>query len=174
MSKEQIDSLLANAKKLMSEQELSKMLYSVGDSVGTLAESFAKEYPESPNGRPLVAYYIRVDKNGKSYFSKFKSPQQQRYVLWLAGKGRIPYKRGGTLGKSVTHDVVVESGGVVVRVGTNLAYAPKVIGPPTVQSHYHLQTGWKSLEQEIDSHQDEIDQLIVAKLSGYVDGFLKK
>ncbi len=173
MSEEQIDSLLINAKKLMSEQELSKMLYSVGDSVGTLAESFAKEYPESPN-RPLVAYYIRVDKNGKSYFSKFKSPQQQRYVLWLAGRGKIPYKRSGLLGKSVTHDVAVESGGVAIRVGTNLAYAPKVIGLPTQQNHYNIVTGWKSLEQEIDNHQDEIDQLIVAKLAGYVDGFLKK
>ncbi len=173
MSKEQIDSLLSTAKKLMEEQELNSMLYSIGDFVGIYAESLAKEYPETPN-RQLTPYYIRIDKNGKSYFSKFKSPQQQRYVLWLAGKGRIPYKRGGTLGKSVTHDVVVESGGVVVRVGTNLAYAPKVIGPPTVQSHYHLQTGWKSLEQEIDNHQDEIDQLIVAKLTGYVDGFLKK
>lgn len=125
-------------------------------------------YPPQTNN-PLPLYYDRMTapvyryrtKNGKRYKtdevvkpptpykSKFKSDAQQRYVMMLASKGLLPYKRTGQLGKSFTHSkpVALSTAIVEVSVGTNLTYAPYVVGLGR-QSHYHA-GNWPLLEDAL-------------------------
>ena len=171
---EEIQYLLKKASNILSEKEMSKMLLYLGDVVGTYGEGLEREYPPDPGGRELTLYYPRVDANGRMYLSKFKSLAQQRKVFWLGNRNKIPYKRTGTLGKSITHQVVQVDNGVAVSVGTNLFYAPVVIGPKLVQSHYHIVTGWISLPDNLGNHTDDFEELIKTTLDGYIRGAMSK
>lgn len=112
---------------------------------------------------------------GSTYLSKFKSMAQQRFVMALvrgalaSGKGKrrrskggaqpatssarerrtFPYKRTGTLGKSITYDVraLGRAKLVIVRIGSNVAYAKYVIGKET-QAPYHRGV-WTPLQDDI-------------------------
>lgn len=142
------DKALAQYEDLFSDRQRAAILRAVGARVGVAAESLVPEYPPASR-KPLPLFYDRTDVQGRPYKSKFKSAKQQRYVMALARKGKIPYRRTGQLGRSLTSRVVrVTPQQVDVSIGTNLTYGPYVKGKPPVQSHYH--TGvWTSLEDDI-------------------------
>lgn len=124
------------------------ILLAAGRTVGMKAESFvANPYPQA-SGKALPVWYDRTSKDGKPFKSKFKSLAQQRKVMSLVKAGKVPYRRTGTLGKSITSKADPGGAGlVIVRVGSNLTYAPYVISR-LMQSHYHMGT-WSTLDDDI-------------------------
>jgi hypothetical protein len=142
----------AKFKSVFSGQQRTEILTIVGKRIGVAAESVVSDYPE-PSGKKLEKFYIRTEAFGRPtrpYKSKFKSSKQAYYVVKILGeKGKIPYSRSGTLGKSITGKVVeVTPSSVVVAIGTNLKYAPYVIGDDGAQSNYHKGT-WQTLSEDM-------------------------
>jgi hypothetical protein len=162
-------------KILVDPAEQKKLLEFVGDQVGTLAEGFPRDhYPPSPNGRPLAAFYTL---NGKP--SKFKSVKQRGWFFAALrdGKLKLPSVRTGFLGNSITHVVVIEGTEALINIGTvgsNLPYAKYVIGPPEVQSHYHIQTGWESLQTQLVQGLPEIEAQKAKATTSYVVAYMQK
>jgi hypothetical protein len=130
-------------------------LTQIGRRVGAKGETLFDEYPPA-SGKPLTQWYDRQRKDGTVYKSKFKNARQQGKVMSLFAQGAIPYRRTGKLGASWTSDVTASGDGVVVSLGTNLTYAPFVIGEKSVQSHYH-QGVWDSAPETVN---DNLDALV--------------
>ena len=86
-----------------------------GSLAGAKAEEIAGSYPV-PSRKPLALWYDRVDAQGRPYKSKFKTMKQQRFVMRLAAKGKIPYRRTGRLGASITSETHIVDTGVIVMV----------------------------------------------------------
>lgn len=146
-----VNPLLANVRSVFTPQTADAMLLNAGRKVGVKAEELASPYPQA-SGSPLPLYYTRTYESGphkgEQYQSKFKSKAQQRLVMALIAKGKVPYKRTGQLGRSILSKAdPAGSGIVIVRVGSNLAYAPYVIDK-VMQSHYHMGT-WTPLQDDI-------------------------
>lgn len=166
---EEISQLLSRLITLVGGVESVKLLEKAGGVAGAYAEGLVREYP-SPSRRPLPVYYTRRRKDGSTFKSKFKSERQQRYFFWALTQGKIPYKRTGQLGRSITHvvEVSTENNVIEIVVGTNLEYAPFVIGEE--QSHYHQETGWKQLPEELTRAADDIRAVFVTTfVEGYED-----
>jgi len=174
---QEVQDLLDKLGRITTTPQFAAALYTMADHVGFHAEEVLGHYPELPEPAPeLPLFYTRqVTVNGSVYTfqSKFKSEKQQRYVAWLYKKGKVPYRRKGTLGKTITHQVIIDNEGVRVRVGSNKEYADKVIGPPTEQSHYMAKRGWISGETQLDNSVDIFTGSIIADLSGFIDGYTK-
>lgn len=181
--------LLDTASQVMSPSGVTDVLLYAADRVGLAAEelmpgaSSQTPYPPQTHN-PLPLYYDRMTLpvyktktvNGKRvktseiarppqpFKSKFKSLRQQRYVMALMAKGQIPYRRTGTLGKSFTHSqpIVLSPGLVQVSVGTNVIYAPFVVGVGT-QSHYH-QGNWPTVETALASHAHDLEVVAVTAI----------
>ncbi len=161
MSKSSVDtSALIRASKIFSTETRQKILAKAGKRMGAAAESFVPDYPP-PSGKPLEKFYTRTEAFGrptKPYLSKFKSDKQAYYVLFVLGKnGKIPYKRSGLLGRSITSaisDLTGES--VTVTIGTAIKGAPYVIGDDDAQSNYHKDHWWQ-LHAVMAEHSDEIE-----------------
>lgn len=148
----QVDRVLSQYEAVFSDSQRKAILAAVGARIGVAAESLIPEYPPASR-KPLPLFYDRTDAQGRPYKSKFKSAKQQRYVMALARKGKIPYRRTGQLGRSFTSRVVrVTPLDVAIAVGSNLFYGPYVKGSPPQQSHYHTGT-WTSLEDDIQKGQ---------------------
>lgn len=144
-----IDAALQRQIDALSDANMQTALVAAGRAAGVAAESVVSPYPP-PSGKPLPIYYTRTSiVTGKQFKSKFKSLAQQRYVLALAARGKIPYKRTGILGKSITSDISnLTSQSVTVSIGTNKGYAPFVIDKYR-QSHYHM-GNWTPLQTDIE------------------------
>lgn len=135
-------------KQVFGRENLSAILLDAGKYAGVIAEGIVEEYPRA-TGKPLVKHYRRTRKDGTSYMSKFKSARQQGYVFALAAKGKIPYRRTGQLGRSITSSADLSGNAVITRVGTNNRAAPYVIGnSPRPQSAYH-RGNWTPLTSSI-------------------------
>jgi hypothetical protein len=182
----EVHALLDKVRSVLDGDEQERFFAYIGGRVGVMAEGVAREYPAEPNGRPLELFYDRtsqakkpyktpdgnVRKPGQSFKSKFKTQRQQGAVIlkMRTNKGG----RTGLLGNSITHAVVVAKGGAVVTVGTNLDYAEHDIGSRDVQNHYHQQTGWQPLDENIERHVPEFRDEIVTSGSAYLKGYLSK
>lgn len=139
--------LLANVRSIFTPAVATDILLTAGRKVGTAAEQLVSPYPPA-SGNPLPLWYTRQRKDGTTYKSKFKSMKQQRKVMMLIKQGKVPYRRSGSLGKSILSKATAEGTGiVVVAVGSNLTYAPYVIDK-TLQSHYHMGT-WVPIQDDI-------------------------
>lgn len=140
---------LHRVRELFGTGVVAVILRDSGAAAGVAAESVVSDYPKV-TGNKLAVYYTRQRKDGSTYLSKFKSQKQQYYVVKVLGEaGKIPHRRTGTLGKSITSSVEqVNADEVLTKVGTNKRYAPFVIGLPPVQSHYH-QGNWTPLETNL-------------------------
>lgn len=144
----QAQPLLDLVRDTFSPASVNDMLLYVGKRVGVAAEEAVSAYP-SPSHNPLPLYYTRQRKDGSTYKSKFKSMAQQRKVMMLVKQSKVPYRRSGTLGKSITSTAEVVAYGVCdVRVGSNLEYAPYVLDKE-MQSHYHEGT-WDTIQDDIE------------------------
>lgn len=165
--------LLNKTKGLIRQTEArNAALTYAGGQAGAKAEEIVGSYPIA-SGNALPLFYDRVDSQGRPYKSKFKSMRQQRFVMRLAAKGKIPYRRTGRLGASITHVVEVYPNGVLVNVGTNTPYARYVIGQDGQQSHYHTGT-WIQLRQTLMDNRAEIVNVFANALIWYIRGYLKK
>ena len=123
-------------------------------AVGVKAESVVSDYP-APSRKPLPYFYTRTRKDGSTYRSKFKSAKQQGFVMVLAASGKIPYRRTGTLGRSITSRVrSVTPSDASVSVGSNKSYAPYVLDREK-QSHYHKGT-WTPLQIDVERNMSGI------------------
>lgn len=160
------------------------LLYA-GKAAGVKMEEIAGEYPE-PSGKPLEEFYTRtseatrpyklknglvVGRPGEQFKSKFKSMKQQRKVMAMLKKGKFG-KRTGRLGASMTSETTLTVNGVLISTGTNVPYAPYVIGDDTQQSHYHAGT-WEQLQRKIDAHANEVIAIFSSTLMNYLRGYLK-
>src|SRR5262245_35745915 len=96
--------LLANVRSVFSSQVADEMLLNAGRKVGVAAEGMVSPYPQA-SGNPLPLYYTREHVSGpdkgKPFQSKFKSQAQQKLVMALVAKGKVPYRRTGQLGRSI-------------------------------------------------------------------------
>jgi hypothetical protein len=149
---------IANLKRATSRPVFQAIILRGAVKVGVKAEEIAGGYPERQQ-KELPRFYTRLRADGSSYQSKFKTTKQQRYVMWLVSSGKIPRKRTGALGASITSEPRQIESATVINVGSNLFYAPYVIGdeesdPP--QSHYHAGV-WTPLSQNLS---DNIPALI--------------
>jgi hypothetical protein len=105
--------------------------------------------------------------------SKFASQKQQGRVALLFRERAIPYRRTGTLGKSITSQTLPDFvGGVIVLVGTNVQYAPYVIGK-TEQADYH-KGNWTPLEDDVIAGAEKVNRaaskVFVAELTKRMGG----
>jgi hypothetical protein len=142
---------------ILSGPQRIAVMTQVGKRVGAAAVRYAAEYPE-PSRKPLPKIYQRTRKDGSSYMSKFKSQAQQGKVFMLGKEGKIPYRRSGTLGKSMTSSVTsVDQNSVTTEVGTNVPYGPLVIGED--QSPYFRDSSWLTLPQRMNQNANKLAEV---------------
>lgn len=143
-----VSKALGKFGQVIGGNALPPIMLKAGRAAGVAAESAVSPYPAQAH-KPLPLYYTRQRKDGTTYKSKFKTMKQQGKVMSLAKSGAIPYKRTGTLGRSITSEAQnATANGVDVVIGTNRKYAPFVIGAPPVQNFLH-QGVWTPLETDI-------------------------
>jgi|GEM_PF-5148198 len=143
----------AKFTRVFTGAQRTDILTQVGRRIGAAAVRIAAEYPE-PSRKPLPKIYQRVNAKGVSYLSKFKSQKQQVKVIMLAKEGKIPYRRTGLLGKSMTSSissVTLES--VTIQVGTNVPYGPQVMGEN--QNPYFRGT-WMTLPAKMNANAEKL------------------
>ena len=148
----QVENLFQKIKAKFSPETVSAFLQEIGERVGTMAESYGIFYPPAAHlPRPKMYSWA---KNGNT--SAFKSYKQQRKVMAMFAEGTAPYSRSGFLGASLTHSVTVMGASEVdIKLGTNVPYADLVVGKPGEQSPYFAAAGWKSLQDDVNSHEAE-------------------
>jgi hypothetical protein len=146
-----LDTAFKPLETALSPAQLAAMLKAVAQAAAVTMESVVSPYPR-PSGKPLPAIYPRTRKDGSTYLSKFKSNKQQGYVFGVLVAGhKIPYHRTGLLGRSITSEVRdVTPTSATAAVGTNVGYAPYVIGPPGVQNPYFA-GNWTPLETDVQT-----------------------
>jgi hypothetical protein len=149
------------------------------------AESLVSPYPQA-SGKPLPAIYQRIVEAKKPYIktvqgarvrvipgdtfmSKFPSLAASRGYFWHLKNGDIgiPYRRTGTLGKSITSRVQRDPNAVLIYVGTKVPYAALVIGSPAEQAPYHRGT-WTPLRSDIERGIDSVAAVIRQSLVEYL------
>lgn len=162
-----VNDLLDIVYETFSPAVVNDMMLYVGERVGVKAEGLVSEYPPA-SGKPLPVYYTRQRADGTAFLSKFKTLRQQRKVMMLIKEGKVPYKRTGTLGKSITSSARIIGVGVVdVSVGSNLDYALRVIDRDT-QSHYHAGT-WTPLQDDIENGLGELSATAQSSVKRWVE-----
>lgn len=185
--------LLDTIEQVLSPGAIGDTLLYAADIVGHAAlelmpgASTGTPYPPQTNN-PLPLYYERMSApvyryrtvNGvrqktdeilvpsQPYKSKFKSAKQQAFVIMQARRGLIPYRRTGTLGKSFTSSkpILISSNIAEVSVGTNLDYAPYVVGRG-IQSHYH-QGNWPILEDALAEGAQTLQNTAMIAIVSYI------
>lgn len=151
------EKFITNAQNALSPQGLRQVGFQAGSVVGVEAEALLRQYPPSPNGRPLPRQYVRTRKDGSTFLSKFKSAKQQGYVFGvLVKQSAFPYRRTGELGRRVFHQVEVTPDGliIIVKVGSSAPHAPFVIGE--LQNTYHTITGWQQVGDTLELNQERL------------------
>ena len=98
----------------------------------------------------------------------FVSDRQRRYFFAALREGRIqiPYRRTGTLGRSITTDVDVSGDEIVGEIGTGLDYAPWAVGPdyPGIDGQYqaHIHEGrWWQFDEVMADNLPDAERLFI-------------
>lgn len=145
------------------------------------AESLVSPYPQA-SGKALPAIYQRIVEAKKPYkvngiqripgdtfMSKFPSLAASRGFFWHLKNGDIgiPYRRTGTLGKSITSRVQRDPNAILIYIGTKVPYAALVIGSQAEQAPYHRGT-WTPLRADIERGIDGVANVIRVSLVEYL------
>lgn len=167
-----VSKALTRFGQLFGGAALTPIMFKAGTVAGVAAESVVSPYPQA-SGKPLALFYTRRRADGSTYLSKFKTMKQQAKVMSLAKQGKIPYKRTGTLGRSITSEAQnATANGVDVVIGTNRKYAPYVIGSPPMQSHYHMGT-WTPLaddmQRNVNTIADAFGRAALKEINAYLN-----
>lgn len=151
----------------------TEILILAADKVGAYAEGLVSDYPPA-SGKPLPVYYERQNVKGETIRSKFKSLRQQRKVMALASEGKIPYRRTGTLGKSILHSfpTVIAPGVVETRVGSKLSYAPYVLDLE-MESFYH-RGNWTPIQTDVQQGIPKLEVIAVKAIIQEVNRRVKR
>lgn len=181
---EELQQHVEQMRRMLNDKGQEDILRAVGEKVGASIVDKMPDYPE-PSGKTLPAIYSQMSKaqwrykrvRGRwtktgivrkpptPYMSKFPSDRARR-GFWGALKGgslHIPYRRTGTLGKSITREVQVQGKQGRIDIGTSISYAPGVIGNRSQQYPYH-QDHWWRLDDVVAGMQGEIAQMTAAAL----------
>src|SRR5688572_26891693 len=103
-----IERRFKRAQQALAPATLQKIMFAAGQEVGSEIQNITREYPPIPNGRPLNKTYMRVNAKGEPYLSKFKTAKQQGYFFKvIVPSGKMPYRRTGHLGRTITAEVKV-------------------------------------------------------------------
>lgn len=169
--------LLTRISNVFSPAVADQILVYAGDRVGAKADELIQDdlYPPA-SGKALPLYYTRQRTNAKgeteSYQSKFKSLAQQRYVMMLAKKGLIPWKRTGKLGQSIAWQVALQGSGIVmVRIGSDLTYSLYVVDM-AMQSFYHKGV-WSPLQSSVMDNVGALNAVAVNAIISQVNKRIK-
>lgn len=107
----------------------------------------------------------------------FKSLKQYFFVLWSIRDQtlRVPYRRTGTLGRSITTEVKEITGNFVGAIGTNVPYAPWVISTEPVgdiggQAEYH-QGVWFTLQEHVQRNMDKVREIYRKHIQQFLSPF---
>lgn len=87
----------------------------------------------------------------------FKTDKQRKYFFFAlkAGLIDVPYRRGmSPSSQRLSQRWDVQRSGLTVEVGTNVTYAPYVVGEK--QSMYHKVTGWRTVEDVVRAEENKI------------------
>lgn len=173
----QAQPLLNRVRDVFSPAVADDILLYAGKRVGMAAEQVVQDdlYPTA-SGKALPLFYTRTHESGpnkgKQYLSKFKSSKQQRLVMALVASGKIPYRRTGTLGKSIlSRASAAGEGMVIVAIGSNLSYAPYVIDL-LMQSHYHMGT-WQPIQTDIQKALPQLTQVAITAVDTDINRRIK-
>lgn len=105
----------------------------------------------------------------------FKSDRSRRFFFAALKRGiiRVPYRRGQPpqsqkLGQSITTHIETTPNEVIGKIGTNVSYAPLVIGEKT-QATYH-KGNWWTLEGKVRESLPQIQQIFRAKINQLLKG----
>lgn len=156
------DALLKRVADVFGGAARDRVLLGAGKVMGAAAEQIAVVYPQQTH-KPLPLYYTRKRRDGTTYKSKFKSAAQQGLVMSLAAQGRLPYRRTGFLGRSVTSRADAEGKVVIVSIGTNVNYAPYLLDEAR-QSHYH-QGNWTTMHTNLVDNLDFLRRAAAAEVN---------
>jgi hypothetical protein len=126
--------------------KLARVLLYAARRAAAVAEQSVSEYPP-PRNTTMKAV------RGKTFLSL----KQQGYFFWALKKGiiKLPYRRTGGLGQSITTDVYARADAVGFHIGTNKTDAQYVIGEKDDQAAYH-QDWWTPLPENVRQHADAI------------------
>lgn len=181
LNTEAVTEQLERIKDVLGETGMREALQVVGRKVGIKAESLIPPYTTA-SGKPLPERYQRVSLAqhkyrpapgqpfrypGQAFMSKFPSDDAQGGFFGRLSDGliRLPYRRSGTLGKSIVSEVIELSTGVDIVIGSNLAYAPLVIDRDK-QALYHRGTWW-TLQDVIEGNADVLLETAERELIAY-------
>ncbi len=135
--------LKAQLTRIATAGQSQALMAYVGKRVGVAAESVIPPYPP-PSHKARAKIYQRRRKDGSTYLSAFKSAKMQGKVFVLISEGKIPTRRSGRLGRSIVSAIEsLTSTSVTIDIGTNVDYAPLVIGDDDQQAAYHNGTWWQ-------------------------------
>lgn len=169
--------LVESVQNSISGPDFRNMMLRAGREVGVMMEEDNfKEYadgvdlPADKRERPAI--YRRQRKDGTHYMSKFKTAKQQGWFFASLATGtlELPYTRTGLLGASQTSDAYFDGDNLTISVGTNVAYAPYVIGEE--QSFYHARNGWVRLDELIESNANYYIEQFGLALTDYWQDYL--
>ena len=118
-------------------------------------------YPAGNAGRRPKIYPRAYKRTGQRYLSGFKTLKQQRFFFWAmrAGVLSVPYRRTGTLQREITTRSVAAADGVTGYIGSNLGYAPFVIGDDAQQAPIH-QGRWWQLRAEVEKNLNDAARVL--------------
>lgn len=152
----QIQGLYARLLRL-GDEKFDAVIELLAQTAGAAAEQYEIIYP--PQREPMPE---------KPRFSKKTGKQ-------LKPRKRTRYKRTGVLGGSLTSNAEREALGVwIAKVGTNVTYAPYVVGMPDDdpgQAWFH-QNYWTPLLTELTAHLPEITEVVRERLETLVKALL--
>jgi hypothetical protein len=164
--------VLDNFQAVFGLTAVTEILLIAADKTGAYAEGLISDYPPA-SGKPLPVYYDRTNVKGERIRSKFKTLRQQHKVMALAAEGKIPYRRTGTLGKSILHSVpvAISPGVVETRIGSKLSYAPYVLDIEE-QSHYHRGT-WTPIQTDFRNGMPQLQSVVVRAVVNEINRRIK-
>ena len=142
---------------LAGEQEIYQdLLYEAVFQVGVYLETLLDEYPTQTND-PLPLIHTWTSSAGNTITSGFASEASQRYFFAAMNSGQleVPYVRTGRLGASMTSFVEWLQGVLYLWYGSNLEYAPLVIGGENEQAAYH-EDNWPELPSLLEQHLGDV------------------
>jgi hypothetical protein len=139
-----------NKLRALTNIDIEGLLKELASLAGVAAEEYVVHYPPQRPPRPPKPRYSK--KTGK----KLKPQKRKRY------------KRTGVLGGSIT-SVAAQLAPLswIAKVGTNIKYAPYVVGMPTDdpgQAWFH-QGNWEPIQTSITNHIGDIIKVLEAELT---------
>jgi hypothetical protein len=181
----QFDIFWRDFDRLVKDYERGTILKALAQKIAVTAQAQVSDPPE-PSRAPLEAIYERErirggEPTGETYYSKFKSREQQGYVFGVVIENDLtPYVRGRNTSEQLTaqlgalpFDITMSDNAAIITIGTDVTYAQLVVGRTDQQSFYH-RANWTPLEDDIYSPRalEEYDRVLLIELKSIIEQLL--